>query len=62
MKGMMRFRNKGKLTLIFIGSFRILERIEAAANRVALPPQFSAMHNVFHISMLRKYVHDFSYE
>ncbi|XP_018841941.2 uncharacterized protein LOC109006946 [Juglans regia] len=58
MKGMMRFDKKGKLTPRYIGSFEILEKIGAAAYRLALPPQFSAMHDVFHVSMLQKYVHD----
>ncbi|TYK26530.1 pol protein [Cucumis melo var. makuwa] len=39
-------------------SFEILERISPVAYRLALPPSFSAVHDVFHVSMLRKYVAD----
>ncbi|KAF5474738.1 hypothetical protein F2P56_006609 [Juglans regia] len=58
MKGVMRFGKKGKLSPRFIGPFEILERIGAAAYRLALPPHLSTVHNVFHVSMLRKYVPD----
>ena len=56
MKGVMRFGKKGKLSPRFIGPFEILERIGTLAYRVALPPALAGVHNVFHISMLRKYM------
>ncbi|KZV25174.1 hypothetical protein F511_41449 [Dorcoceras hygrometricum] len=56
MKGVMRFGKKGKLSPRFIGSFQILERIGTLAYRLALPPEMSAVHNVFNISALRKYI------
>ncbi|KAL5548319.1 hypothetical protein UlMin_003550 [Ulmus minor] len=58
MKGIMRFRKKGKLSPRYIGPFEILERIGKVAYKLALPPDLSAVHNVFHVSMLRKYVSD----
>ncbi|XP_022852400.1 uncharacterized protein LOC111374025 [Olea europaea var. sylvestris] len=58
MKGVLRFGKKGKLRSWFIGPFEILERIGSVAYRLALPPELVAVHNVFHFSMLRKYVHD----
>ncbi|KAL4022855.1 hypothetical protein IC575_016601 [Cucumis melo] len=58
MKGVLRFEKKGKLSPRFVGPFEILERIGLVAYRLALPPSFSAVHNVFHVSMLRKYVAD----
>ncbi|KAA0059657.1 pol protein [Cucumis melo var. makuwa] len=58
MKGVLRFVKKGKLSPRFVGSFQILERIGPVAYRLALPPSFAAVHGVFHISMLRKYVAD----
>ena len=58
MKGIMRFGKKGKLSPRFIGPFEILERIGDLAYRLALPPNLSGVHNVFHVSMLRKYVYD----
>ncbi|XP_054778415.1 uncharacterized protein LOC129286482 [Prosopis cineraria] len=47
-----------KLTLRFIGPFEILERIRPIAYRIALPPQLSSMHEVFHMSQLKKYQPD----
>ena len=57
-QGLMRFDKSGKLSPRFIGSFEILERIGEVAYQLALPPQLSGVHNVFHVSMLRKYEPD----
>ena len=38
--------------------FQILDRVGAVAYRIALPPSLSGVHNVFHVSMLLKYVSD----
>ncbi|XP_042386534.1 uncharacterized protein LOC121978226 [Zingiber officinale] len=56
MKGVLRFRKKGKLSPRYIGPFEILDRIGTRAYRVALPPNLSGVHNVFHVSMLRRYI------
>ncbi|KAL0537404.1 hypothetical protein IC582_026382 [Cucumis melo] len=58
MKSVLMFEKKGKLSPRFVGSFEILERIGPVAYRLVLPPTFSAVHDVFHVSMLRKYVVD----
>ncbi|TYK24242.1 putative Retrotransposon protein [Cucumis melo var. makuwa] len=58
MKGVLRFEKKGKLSPRFVRPFEILERIGHVAYCLALPPSFSAMHDVFHVSMLSKYVTD----
>ncbi|CAA0843350.1 Unknown protein, partial [Striga hermonthica] len=42
----------------FIGSFEILDRVDEVVYRLALPPEFSVVRNVFHESMLRNYMHD----
>jgi hypothetical protein len=47
-----------KLTPRFIGPYEILGRVGEVAYRIALPPSLSNLHNVFHISQLRKYVPD----
>ncbi|XP_073313469.1 uncharacterized protein [Primulina huaijiensis] len=47
---------KGKLSPRFIGPFEILDRIGERAYRLALPPDLDRVHNVFHVSMLRKYI------
>ena len=58
MKGIMRFRMKCKLNSRFIGPFKVLKRISDLAYELALPPALSGVHNVFHVSMLRKYMPD----
>ncbi|KAL5547871.1 hypothetical protein UlMin_003102 [Ulmus minor] len=58
MKGVMRFGRKGKLSPRFIGPFEILKRVGKVAYQLALTPSLSAVHNVFHVSMLKKYVSD----
>ena len=57
-KGVRRFGKKGKLSPRFIGPFEILERVGQVAYRLALPPALSVVHNVFHVSALRRYVSD----
>jgi hypothetical protein len=47
-----------KLTPKFIGPYQILRRIGHVAYQIALPPFLSNIHNVFHVSQLRKYVSD----
>ena len=61
MKGVMRFGKKEKLAPRYIGPFEILERIGMVAYRLALPPDTSQVHPVFHVSMLMKYILDPSY-
>ncbi|KAL4028088.1 hypothetical protein IC575_011280 [Cucumis melo] len=58
MKGVLRFERRGKLSPRFVGPFEIMERIDPVAYRLALPPSLSTVHDVFHVSMLRKYVPD----
>ena len=58
MRGVKRFGVKGKLSPRFIGPFEILDRVGEVAYRLAMPPSLSTLHNVFHVSMLRKYVSD----
>ena len=60
-KGVRRFGKKGKLSPRFVGPFEILERIGQVAYRLALPSALSAVHNVFHVSALRRYVSDVSH-
>ena len=61
MKGVMRFGKKGKLGPRFVGPFEILEQVRNVAYRLVLPPSLSGVHNVFHVSMLQKYVPNQSY-
>ncbi|XP_058727189.1 uncharacterized protein LOC131598624 [Vicia villosa] len=47
-----------KLTPRFVGPYQISERVGAIAYRVALPLNLSNLHDVFHVSQLRKYISD----
>ena len=55
MRGVTRFGIKGKLAPRFTGPFEITERVGPLAYRLDLPQLLSNVHNVFHVSMLRKY-------
>ncbi|XP_042484809.1 uncharacterized protein LOC122065080 [Macadamia integrifolia] len=57
-KGLQRFHRKGKLSPRYIGPFEILSRVGSVAYMLALPPSLGDVHNVFHVSMLKRYVHD----
>ena len=57
-RGVVRFGKRGKLSPRFIGPFEILERVGTVAYRLALPPNMSGVHEVFHVSMLRRYTPD----
>ena len=57
-RGVVRFGKWGKLTLRYIGPFEILERVGTVVYRLALQPSLSGVHEVFHVSMLRKYTSD----
>ncbi|WOG89301.1 hypothetical protein DCAR_0208538 [Daucus carota subsp. sativus] len=57
-RGVMRFSNKGKLSPRYIGPYEIIEKIGPLAYRLALPPELSQIHDVFHVSMLRRYRSD----
>ncbi|XP_020114541.1 uncharacterized protein LOC109728533, partial [Ananas comosus] len=56
MRGVKRFGVRGKLSPRYIGPFEILERVGAVAYKLALPPRLAGVHNVFHVSNLRKYI------
>jgi hypothetical protein len=52
--GMRRFKVKGKLSPRFIGPFRIFRRVGEMAYQLELPDNLSDVHNVFHVSQLKK--------
>jgi hypothetical protein len=57
MKGVMRFGKMGKLSPRYVGPFLVTEVVGSVAYRIELPSNLAGVHDVFHVSMLRKYVH-----
>ena len=60
-KKILRFGRKGKLSPRFIGLYEILERVGLVAYCLALPLELAKLHDVFHVSMLRRYRSDTSH-
>ena len=54
-RGMVRFGKRGKLSPRFIGPFEILERVGTEAYWLDLLLSMSGIHEIFHVSMLRRY-------
>ena len=59
-KGVMRFGKCGKLSPRYIGPYQITQRVGEVTYRLALPPELSSVHDVFHVSMLRKHLAEVS--
>ena len=57
-RGVIRFDKRGKLWPRYIGPFEILKRMGTVAYWLDLPSSLSGVHEVFLISMLRKYTPD----
>jgi hypothetical protein len=56
-RGMRRFKVKGKLSPRFIGPFKIFRRVGEMAYQLELPDHLSDVHDVFHMSQLKKCRH-----
>ena len=54
----MRFGKKGRLSPRFIGAYEVIEKVGLVEYRLALPPELENIHNVFHVSMSRRYRSD----
>ncbi|KAE8735791.1 Detected protein of unknown function [Hibiscus syriacus] len=57
-KNVLRFGRKGKLSPRFIGPYEIVKRVGPVAYQLTLSPEMEKIHNVFHVSMLRRYRSD----
>ena len=60
-KKVMRYGEKGKLSPRFIGPYEMIEKVGPVAYHLALPPELEKIHNVFYVSMLRRYRSDLSH-
>jgi len=56
-KGTCHFQVRGKLAPHYVGPFQVTKRVGVVAYQLNLPQLFSAVHNVFHISQLKKCLH-----
>jgi hypothetical protein len=54
MRGTRRFKVKGKLAPRYVGLFKIISHKGEVAYQLELPPQLSDVHDVFHVSQLKK--------
>ncbi|KAI3775935.1 hypothetical protein L1987_45695 [Smallanthus sonchifolius] len=53
-KGVIRFGKRGKLNPCYVGPFKIVKRIGLVAYQLDLPEGLSGVHDVFHVSNLKK--------
>ncbi|XP_050147341.1 uncharacterized protein LOC126622615 [Malus sylvestris] len=60
-KGVVQFSKKGKLNPRYIRPYQIVERVGEVAYRLTLPAKLAKVHNMFHISMLRRYISNSSH-
>ena len=58
LRNVVRFGSTGKLAPRFVGPFPIIEKIGKMAYRVDLPERLAGIHNIFHVSHLRKCLHE----
>jgi hypothetical protein len=54
MRGTRRFKVEGKLAPRYVGPFKIVDNKGEVAYQLELPPQLSDVHDVFHVSQLKK--------
>ena len=54
LKGTQRFSVKGKLAPRYIGPFKVVDKKGQVAYQLELPPELSEVHNVFHVSQLKR--------
>ncbi|GKF50882.1 hypothetical protein Tco_0147349 [Tanacetum coccineum] len=53
-KGVICFGKQGKLNPMYVGPFKVLEKVGDVAYKLELPEELSKVHNTFHVSNLKK--------
>nr|GFA30339.1 putative reverse transcriptase domain-containing protein [Tanacetum cinerariifolium] len=53
-KGVVRFGKQGKLNPRYVGPFKVLDKVGTVAYKLKLPQELSRVHNMFHVSNLKK--------
>ncbi|GJT16490.1 hypothetical protein Tco_0875196 [Tanacetum coccineum] len=53
-KGVIRFGKQGKLNPMYVGPFKVLEKVGEVAYKLELLEELSKVHNTFHVSNLKK--------
>ena len=57
----MHFGKHGKLSPRYIRLYEVIKKLVPIAYKLVLPLELSKIHDVFHVSMLRRYISDPSY-
>nr|GEY91626.1 putative reverse transcriptase domain-containing protein [Tanacetum cinerariifolium] len=57
-KGVVRFGKRSKLSLRYVGLFEVVERIDPVPYRLRLPQELVGIHDMFHVSNLKKCMTD----
>ena len=58
LRKVVRFGSSGKLAPRFVGPLTIVERVGKMADRIKIPERLMGVHDIFHVSHLRKCLHD----
>ncbi|GJT06527.1 putative reverse transcriptase domain-containing protein [Tanacetum coccineum] len=53
-KGVVHFGKRGKLNPRYVGPFKVLEKVGSVAYKLELPKELSRVHNMFHVTNLKK--------
>ena len=56
LKGVMRFRKKGKLSSQHVGPYKVVKHIGSVSYELEIPIELSPVHPIFHVSMLKKFI------